>query len=62
VRVIDIVPAATDTALWHSVPGTWSRERMLSAGRVADAVAFALSQPADVLVESITIGHLSGTL
>ena len=62
VRVIDIVPSATDTELWRSVPGTWNHARMLSASRVADAVAFALSQPSGVLIESIAIGNIAGTL
>jgi NADP-dependent 3-hydroxy acid dehydrogenase YdfG len=35
---------------------------MISATQVADAVAFALAQPPDVLIENITLGNLSGSL
>jgi NAD(P)-dependent dehydrogenase (short-subunit alcohol dehydrogenase family) len=62
IRVINIYPAATDTAIWDHVKGDWSRDKMISAEQVADAVAFALARPADVLVENITLGDLSGNL
>ena len=48
VRVINIYPAATDTEIWNNVAGDWPRHKMISAARVADAVAFALAQPPDV--------------
>jgi NADP-dependent 3-hydroxy acid dehydrogenase YdfG len=60
--VINIYPAATDTEIWNNVQGEWPREKMMSASKVADAVAFALSQANDVLVENITLGSLSGKL
>jgi NAD(P)-dependent dehydrogenase (short-subunit alcohol dehydrogenase family) len=62
IRVINIYPAATDTDIWNNVEGTWPRDKMISAGQVADAVAFALAQPSDVLVENITLGNLGGDL
>ena len=62
IRVINVYPAATDTEIWNSVRGDWPREKMMSAENVADAVAFAVSQPSDVLVENITLGNLTGTL
>ena len=62
IRVINIYPAATDTDIWNAVEGDWPRHQMISATQVADAVAFALSQPAEVLVENITLGNLSGSL
>jgi NAD(P)-dependent dehydrogenase (short-subunit alcohol dehydrogenase family) len=62
VRVINVYPAATDTELWNRVPGTWARERMIAPGEVADAVAYALSRPAGVLVETVEVGNISGTL
>ena len=62
VRVINIYPAATSTEIWDGVAGDWSRKKMISAEQVADAVAFAIAQPSDVLVENITLGKLEGNL
>lgn len=62
IRVINIYPAATDTEIWNKVEGEWPREKMMSAGDVANAVAFAVSQPNDVLLENITLGNLGGKL
>ena len=62
IRVINIYPAATDTDIWNEVEGDWPRHKMISATQVADAVAFALSQPPDVLIENITVGNLSGAV
>ncbi len=62
IRVINVYPAATRTALWDAVPGSWRRDRMLAAEEVAEAVAYALSRPPGVLVESLEVGHVSGTL
>jgi len=62
VRVINVYPAATDTDIWSQVEGKWPRERMMNATQVANAVAFALSRPADTLVESITLSSLVGNL
>ena len=62
IRVINIYPAATDTDIWNAVEGDWPRDQMISANEVAAAVAFALAQPPDVLVENITLGNLGGDL
>jgi short-subunit dehydrogenase len=62
VRVINIYPAATDTEIWNGVEGEWPREKMMSAHDVADAVEFALSRPAGLLIENITLGQVSGSL
>jgi short-subunit dehydrogenase len=62
IRVINIYPSATDTNIWSNVAGNWPRDKMISAAQVADAVAFALAQPPDVLVENITLGNLGGDL
>lgn len=62
VRVINIYPASTDTEIWRNVPGEWPRERMMSPESVAEAVAMALAQPDNVLVEDISLGPLGGTL
>jgi len=62
VRVINVYPAATDTDIWSQVEGKWSRDRMMSATQVADAVAFALARPTDTVVENITLSSLAGNL
>jgi short-subunit dehydrogenase len=62
IRVINIYPAATNTEIWNDVAGDWPREKMISAVEVADAVAFALSRPDNVLVENITLSNAAGNL
>src|SRR5438270_4910154 len=62
IRVINIYPAATDTGIWNSVEGSWPRNKMISPEEVAGAVAYALSRPADVALENITLSNLTGNL
>jgi short-subunit dehydrogenase len=62
IRVINIYPAATDTEIWNEIEGDWPRKKMISAEQVASAVAYALSRPADVAVENITIASATGNL
>ena len=62
VRVVNVYPAATNTALWDGVAGAWPRERMIAPAEVAEAVAYALSRPPGVLVESVEVGDVSGPL
>jgi NAD(P)-dependent dehydrogenase (short-subunit alcohol dehydrogenase family) len=62
IRVINIYPAATNTDIWSSVEGDWPRNKMISAEQVASAVAYALSRPADVAVENITLSSATGNL
>jgi len=62
IRVLNIYPAATATEIWKGVEGDWPRERMLSAEEIGEAVAYALSRPAEVAVENITLQNVSGAL
>ena len=62
IRVINVYPAATDTNIWSQIEGKWPRHKMISPEEVASAVAFALSRPADVTLESISISSLAGNL
>ena len=62
VRVMNIYPAATSTEIWNNVEGNWPREKMMSPDEIADAVAYALSRPTDVALETITLSSLSGKL
>src|SRR5438105_9666442 len=62
IRVLNVYPAATNTEIWDDVAGDWPREKMISAEQVGDAVAYALSQPANVAVENITLSNAAGNL
>ncbi len=62
IRVINVYPSATNTEMWNGVEGEWPAERMISPEEVAEAVHYAISRPADVLVENISVGNISGTL
>jgi short-subunit dehydrogenase len=62
IRVINVYPAATDTDIWNQIEGKWPRHKMISPEDVASAVAYALSRPADVALENITLSSLTGNL
>jgi short-subunit dehydrogenase len=62
IRVINIYPAATDTNIWTQIEGEWPRHKMMSPEEVASTVAYALSRPADVTFENISISSLAGNL
>jgi short-subunit dehydrogenase len=62
IRVINIYPAATDTNIWTHIDGKWPRHKMISPEDIASAVAYAVSRPADVTLESIGISNLTGNL
>jgi NAD(P)-dependent dehydrogenase (short-subunit alcohol dehydrogenase family) len=59
IRMINVYPAATDTHIWTHIEGKWPRHKMISPEEVASAVAYALSQPANVALENITISAWS---
>ncbi len=62
IRVINVYPAATDTDIWSQIEGKWPRHKMISPEDVASAVAYALSRPANVALENISISNLTGNL
>jgi short-subunit dehydrogenase len=62
IRMINLYPAATDTHIWTHIEGKWPRHKMISPEDVASAVAYALSRPADVTLENISISSLAGNL
>ena len=62
IRVINVYPAATATEIWNGLEGDWSREKMMSAEQMGEAVAFALARPAEVAIENITLSSVSGAL
>jgi len=62
IRVINVYPAATDTSIWNDIEGNWPRGKMISSKEVASAVAYALSRPANVTLENITLSSLAGNI
>jgi len=62
IRVINVYPTATDTNIWTNIEGQWPRHKMISPEDVASTVAYALSRPADVALENISISSLAGNL
>jgi NAD(P)-dependent dehydrogenase (short-subunit alcohol dehydrogenase family) len=62
IRVLNIYPGATDTEIWKPIEGDWPREKMMAPDEIAEAVAYALSRPANVAAENITLTRTSGAL
>jgi 3-oxoacyl-[acyl-carrier protein] reductase len=62
IRVTSLLPAATDTALWDQVPGSWNRANMLSPAEVAATIVALVSYPPHVAVEELSVGHVVGRL
>lgn len=62
IRVAVVLPAATDTALWDTIPGEWNRTNMLQPEDVGRAIADLAAQPAYAAVEELVIGHVAGRL
>ena len=61
IRVINIYPGAVDTDIWNNIPGEWDKTTMMSPDDIADSVLFAINQPANTLVEDISLGRLNGS-
>jgi NAD(P)-dependent dehydrogenase (short-subunit alcohol dehydrogenase family) len=62
IRVVALLPGATNTEIWSQFwPGA-PREKMISAETVARAVLHAVSVPADTAIEEIRIGPTAGVL
>jgi NAD(P)-dependent dehydrogenase (short-subunit alcohol dehydrogenase family) len=62
IRVVALLPGATDTDIWGQFwPGA-PREKMISAETVAQAVLHAVSLPANSTIEEIRIGPAEGVL
>ncbi|WP_187148990.1 SDR family oxidoreductase [Candidatus Korobacter versatilis] len=62
IRVISLVPGATDTEIWQQFWKDAPREKMMSAESVADAVVAALCLPANATIEELLIRPTAGTL
>jgi len=62
IRVIALLPGATDTDIWDAPWPNAPRKKMMSAETVAQAVVDALMLPADTTVEEVTIVPTAGAL
>lgn len=62
IRVIALLPGATDTAIWKTLWPEAPRKKMMSPKTVAEAVVNALTIPAESTVEELTIMPSAGAL
>jgi NAD(P)-dependent dehydrogenase (short-subunit alcohol dehydrogenase family) len=62
IRVIALLPGATDTDIWTTLWPQAPRKKMMSAATVAQAVVEAIVLPANATVESLEILPTAGTL
>ena len=62
IRVIALLPGATDTAIWNTFWPEAPRKKMMSAETVAQAVINVLALPANSTVEELTLLPSEGTL
>jgi short-subunit dehydrogenase len=62
IRVIALMPGATDTALWNTLWPKAPRRKMISAETVAHTLLNALLVPENTTVEKIAVMPSSGAL
>lgn len=62
IRVVALLPGATDTDIWGQFWPEAPKEKMISAETVAQAVLHAVSAPANTAIEEIRIGPAAGAL
>jgi NAD(P)-dependent dehydrogenase (short-subunit alcohol dehydrogenase family) len=62
IRVIALLPGATDTAIWNTFWPQAPRKKMMSPATVADAVVSAILLPPNVSLETLEIVPTAGIL
>ena len=62
IRVIALLPGATDTAIWNTLWPEAPRKKMMQPETVAQALVNALILPAESTVEELVIMPIAGTL
>lgn len=62
IRVIALLPGATDTAIWNTFWPDAPRKKMMSPATIADAVVNAILLPANATVETLEILPTAGLL
>lgn len=62
VRVIGVIPGATETEIWHEDQRKKYHDRMMQPEDIADAILAALQQPARTVVEEIILRPIQGDI
>ncbi len=62
IRVIGVLPGATDTDIWKTLWPAAPRRKMMSPDTVAEAIVNAILLPADATIENLEIRPSVGTL
>ena len=62
IRVLALLPGATNTEIWNQFWPDAPKEKMISAETVAQAVLHAVSAPPNTAIEEIRIGPAAGVL
>ncbi len=62
IRVLALIPGATDTDIWSQFWPDAPRDKMVSPRTVAEAVLQAVSSPANTSVDEIRLGPAAGSL
>ena len=62
IRVVSLLPGATDTEIWKTLWPQAPRRKMMSPDSVAEAVVAAILLPANATVENLEILPTTGTL
>src|SRR5512146_319798 len=62
IRVLALLPGATDTDIWQQFWPDAPRKKMISPDTVAQAVLHAVAAPANTAIEEIRIGPAAGVL
>jgi 3-oxoacyl-[acyl-carrier protein] reductase len=62
IRVLALLPGATDTDIWSQFWPDAPRGKMVSPRTVAEAVVHAVSAPANISIDEIRLGPASGVL
>jgi NAD(P)-dependent dehydrogenase (short-subunit alcohol dehydrogenase family) len=60
IRVVALLPGATNTEIWNQFWPTAPKEKMISAETVAQAVLHAVLLPENTMIEEIRIGPAAG--
>jgi short-subunit dehydrogenase len=62
IRVLALIPGATDTSIWDQFWPEAPHEKMISADTVAEAILHVVSLPAKTTIEEIRLRPTVGTL
>jgi NAD(P)-dependent dehydrogenase (short-subunit alcohol dehydrogenase family) len=60
IRLTAILPGATNTSLWDTVPGTWNRQVMLDPQVIADTIKDIYDMPDEAVLEKVILMPKSG--